>query len=75
LSRPEIAALQPSAEAASPNTRRPLKDGYYDHGQNCAEYIAQMFGPVAPRKKRTETEPDPYDRSFNGPDQSLAWMA
>ena len=34
----------------NPNTRRPLKDGYYDHGQNCVEYIALMFGPRTKRK-------------------------
>ena len=27
------------------NTRRPLKDGYDDHGPNCVEYIALMIGP------------------------------
>jgi hypothetical protein len=59
----------------SPNTRRPLKDGYYDHGQNCVDYIAQMIGPVAPGKKRTKREPDPYDRLFFGEDRSHAWMA
>jgi hypothetical protein len=58
----------------NPNTRRPLKDGYYDHGQNCVEYIALMFGPAAPSRKRTETDPDPYDKFFYGPDRTLAWM-
>ena len=29
----------------NPNTRRPLKYGCDDHGQNCVEYIALMFGP------------------------------
>lgn len=29
----------------NPNTRRPLKDGYCDHGHDCAEHTAQTFGP------------------------------
>jgi hypothetical protein len=48
-----------ATSTSTPNTRRPLKDGYYDHAQNCVECIAQMFGPVAPSKKRPQTEPDP----------------
>jgi hypothetical protein len=57
------------------NTRRPLRDRYYDHGRNCVKYIAVMFGPVAPSKERTKTEPDPYARLFYGPDQTFTWMA
>jgi hypothetical protein len=29
-----------------PNIRMPLKDGYYDHLQNCVEYILLNFGPA-----------------------------
>jgi hypothetical protein len=36
----------------NPNTRWPLKDGYY--GQNCVEYIVLRFGPTAPTKKQTK---------------------
>jgi PBSX family phage terminase large subunit len=32
--------------SASPNTRRPKKDGTYDHLQNCAEYTWLNFGPA-----------------------------
>jgi hypothetical protein len=55
---------------ANPDTRRPLKDGYYDYGQNCVEYIALMFGPgtrlkASPNRERLATAlPDP-----------LGWMA
>jgi len=34
----------------NPNARCPLKDGYYDHGQNCVENIALMFGPGTKRQ-------------------------
>ena len=61
--------------ATNPNTRRPLKDGYYDHGQDCVEYIALLFGPVSPGKKRTKPTPDPYDSLSFGEDRSHAWMA
>jgi hypothetical protein len=41
----------------NPNTRRPLKDGYYDHGQNFAEYITLMFGPGTRLKPAPNEEP------------------
>ena len=46
----------------NPNTRRPLKDGYYDHGQNCVEYIALIFGPRTGVKRETPEllVPPPY---------------
>ena len=53
----------------NPNTRRPLKDGYYDHGQNCVEYIAQMFGPgttLMPVMKANPTDAYPV--------HPLSWM-
>lgn len=34
------------ANSVSPNTRRPRKDGTYDHLQNCAEYSWLNYGPV-----------------------------
>jgi hypothetical protein len=34
----------------SPNTRRPRKDGYYDHGMNCLEYIVLAYGPAQPTR-------------------------
>jgi hypothetical protein len=34
------------ANSVSPNTRRPRKDGTYDHLQNCAEYTWLNFGPA-----------------------------
>lgn len=34
------------ANSVSPNTRRPKKDGTYDHLQNCAEYTWLNYGPV-----------------------------
>ncbi|HYC00420.1 MAG TPA: phage terminase large subunit [Candidatus Limnocylindrales bacterium] len=39
--------------------RVPKKDGWYEHGQNCAEYLEVNFG--APWKKPVEEEePEPY---------------
>ncbi|MBP1778781.1 MAG: Phage terminase, large subunit, family [candidate division NC10 bacterium] len=40
-----------TASTSNPNTRRPLKDGYYDHGQNCLEYILLAYGPTVENKK------------------------
>jgi hypothetical protein len=34
----------------SPNTRRPRKDGFYDHGMNCLEYVVLAYGPAQPSK-------------------------
>jgi hypothetical protein len=56
---------------ANPNTRRPLKDGFYDHAQNAAEYIILAFGPAAGVKpKRPEPEFVSY-ANYHGP---FAWM-
>jgi hypothetical protein len=56
--------------SSTPNTRRPLKDGYYDHAQNCLEYIVLAFGPMAERKpKRAMYPPLPVYRGPHG------WMA
>lgn len=38
------------ATTTSPNTRRPRKDGYYDHSMNTLEYAALSFGPAQPSK-------------------------
>jgi len=54
----------------NPNTRRPLKDGYYDHGQNCVEYIALMFGPGT---RRQPAPPEESERTY--PVDSLSWMS
>jgi hypothetical protein len=56
--------------SSTPNTRRPLKDGYYDHAQNCLEYIVLAFGPTAERKpKRSGYAPLPVYRGPHG------WLA
>lgn len=34
----------------SPNTRRPRKDGYYDHAMNCLEYMVLGYGPAQPTR-------------------------
>jgi hypothetical protein len=49
-----------TASTSNPNTRRSLKDGFYDHGQNWLEHIPLAFGPTVGEKK-TPTEP----RFFN----------
>ena len=55
----------------NPNTCRPLKDGYYDHGQNCVvEYIALMFGSGTRLKPTPKAKPSP---TF--PADRLGWMA
>lgn len=38
---------------ANKQVRRPKKDGWYEHGQNCAEYLELNFGsdPPSPRKR------------------------
>ncbi len=50
--------------------RKPKKDGWYEHGQNCAEYLELNFG-LSPRVKkermRTRTMPHPRgDMSYAG---------
>lgn len=32
--------------------RKPKKDGWYEHGQNCAEYLELNFGDEPPKQKR-----------------------
>jgi hypothetical protein len=38
------------AHSVSPNTRRALKDGFYDHAMNCIEYVVLAYGPAQPTK-------------------------
>ena len=33
--------------------RKPKKDGWYDHGQNCLEYLEHNFGGVQPTWEQT----------------------
>mgnify|MGYP003344483970 CR=1 FL=1 len=35
--------------------RKPKKDGWYEHGQNCAEYLELNFGMEPPKEKRKPT--------------------
>jgi hypothetical protein len=54
-----------------PNIRRAKKDGYYDHLQNCVEYVVANYGPraltvpLAPMssKERLRAEQMDYDES------------
>jgi hypothetical protein len=62
-----------TTSTASPNTRRPLKDGYYDHAQNCVEHIVLTFGPTAPTKKQTRRTEEP-DWPIYMPSGPNAWM-
>jgi hypothetical protein len=62
-----------TTSTASPNTRRPLKDGYYDHSQNCVEYIVLKFGPSAPTKKQLKPTPE-YAPTYIRSD-GVGWMA
>ena len=62
--------VKSTAGTTNPNTRRPLKDGYYDHSQNCVEYIVLTFGPGAGVKP---TPPVHEFRPIHGGPYS--WMA
>lgn len=53
------------ANSVSPNTRRPRKDGTYDHLQNCAEYSWLNFGPAALTPKDAQRETDRVERMMN----------
>jgi hypothetical protein len=57
----------------SPNTRRPKKDGFYDHSQNCCEYLELAFGQANPSRvdigkldkralRDAQKDTDPYDK-------------
>jgi hypothetical protein len=59
-----------AASTSTPSTPRPLKDGYYDHGQNCLEYAVLAFGPASGVK--SPAPPADYSETYLGPH---AWMA
>lgn len=40
-----------TVSVANKQVRRPKKDGWYEHGQNCAEYLELNFGGALPPKK------------------------
>ena len=57
----------------SPSTRRPKKDGFYDHSMNCTEYMELAFGFAQPSRievrkldakalRHAQQDTDPYDR-------------
>lgn len=46
--------------------RKPKKDGWYEHGMNCAEYLEANFGGMPKVKK----EPPPMPRQPTGP---MSW--
>ena len=57
----------------APSTRKPKKDGWYDHTQNCLEYLELMFGTAtftpsdiaradAKALRLSQRDDDPYDR-------------
>jgi hypothetical protein len=65
--------IRSSAEepaAVHSNTRWPLKNGYFDHGQYCVEYIALMCGSGTRLKAALRKEPSPAV-----PPDPLGWMA
>lgn len=62
--------------------RRPNKDGWYEHGQNCVEYLEHNFGGVQPtveqsmrratsvrdkETRRRQKDHDPYDARMRKP--------
>lgn len=52
----------------SKTVRRPKKDGEYDHGMNCVEYLEANFGSAPPKPKKRETvhRPSPVHRGEMG---------
>jgi transposase-like protein len=54
--------------------RRPLQNGFYDHSQNCVEYIVLRFGPTAPTQKQTRPKPEREWATYY-PMGDNAWMA
>lgn len=53
------------SNSVSPNTRRPRKDGRYDHGQNCAEYTWLNFGPAAMTPMQQQKQDAQLTRRLN----------
>ncbi len=37
--------------------RKPKKDGWFEHGQNCAEYLEANFGAMVLKKPKPESQP------------------
>jgi hypothetical protein len=50
--------------------RRPMKDGWYDHGMNCAEYLEANFG-YQPAKPKPASKPLTLPRASYG---STGWL-
>jgi len=42
--------------------RKPKKDGWYEHGQNCAEYLELCFGAEPPKEKKRMPMGSPVGR-------------
>ena len=68
------------ANSVSPNTRRPLKDGTYDHLQNCGEYTWLNFGPAYLTPEATKRGDERAERRVAAalrdfdPDDPRPWM-
>jgi hypothetical protein len=73
---------QNMVSVGSKQIRRPKKDGWYEHGQNCCEYLELNFGGAQPtwaqversvashdkaRIKRAQIDRDPYDTNYRRP--------
>jgi hypothetical protein len=65
-----------TASTSNPSTRRPKKDGFYDHAQNCLEYLVLRYGPpVEDRRPKTPVAVE-EGRFYVGPTRDQAgWMA
>jgi hypothetical protein len=64
-----------TASSSSPSTRRPKKDGYYDHCMNCLEYGVLRYGPAASKgaaREQAVDKPVPATPHVHNP--SLSWM-
>ena len=53
---------------ANKQVRKPKKDGWYEHGQNCAEYLEANFGAAFVKKRERVAG------SMRTPGGDLAWM-
>lgn len=53
------------ANSVSPNTRRPKKDGTYDHLQNCAEYTWLNYGPATLTAQEASRQERQVERRLN----------
>ena len=61
-----------TASTSNPSTRRPKKDGYYDHAMNCLEYLVLQFGPRMPEARVAREEGPRYVDPVT---QRNAWMS